>query len=259
MYNVFMSATVADVDVFCHSLHLDRSRTKVIELADTFPVEHRPVVPWPIVRVNKKSIDENPDQVYGSLVDALDEIASAYYKHRILVHTSSYVFGAELIKRVGVIPGYRVLAPRDGVENKAMIARYTNRADSTPYVLISPACREGYDFEGDLCRVQVFMKCPFPSLGDPVVALKLKASGGGAWYAAKVATAIRQQYGRSTRNPMDFSVTFLLDTALIEFIEKNRKLFPKEFHQAMDLGKQIDWRRLDITHQLEIDSVKVSY
>jgi Rad3-related DNA helicase len=214
----------------------------------------------PVANASYEAIKSDPDGIYGAMAKALDEIASAYPKHRILVHTSSYVFGREVEARVGLATERRLLCPSNGAENKDMIGKkYSNRDDHTPYILISPACREGYDFEGDLCRIQVFTKCPFPSLGDPVIKKKLGLKGGKAWYAAKVATSIRQQYGRSTRNEKDYSVTFFLDKGLISFIERNGQLFPDEFHKAVHLGARLDWKSIKITNQLEIDGEKISY
>lgn len=259
LYNVFMSATIADVDVFCQSACLDRKRTKVLQIPDMFPVEHRPIIAIPLVEVTKKNIDTPGSDVYGALARTIEEIAGRYSKQRVLVHTSSYVMGAEISSRLGALTQHRVLCPRNGVENKSMIGQYSNREDNSPYILISPACREGYDFEGDLCRVQIFTKCPFPSLGDPVVVKKLKSPGGRKWFAAKVATALRQQYGRSTRNAKDFSITFFLDRQIIEFINKNPKLFPKEFHEAMLIGKRLDWGNIDVAKlQLEVGGVKIT-
>lgn len=259
LYNVFMSATIADVDVFCQSACLDRKRTRVLEIPDMFPVEHRPIISIPLVEVTKKAIDAPGSDVYGTLASTIEEIAGRYPKQRVLVHTNSYVMGAEINSRLGMLTQLRSLCPRNGAENKSMIAQYSNKSDASPYILITPACREGYDFEGDLCRVQIFTRCPFPSLGDPVVVKKLKTPGGRKWFAAKVATALRQQYGRSTRNAKDFSITFFLDRRIIEFINKNPKLFPKEFHEAMLIGKRLDWGSVDVAAlQLEVGGVKVT-
>lgn len=255
-YNVFMSATVADVDVFCQSMHLDRKRTKFFQLPDMFPVEHRPIVGIPVAAVTKKEIDKDPAGIYELLAEKLDEIAEAFPEHKIMVHTSSYAFGQDILGRVGMHTYKRMLCPRNGFENKEAIELYVR--DGAPSILISPACREGYDFEGDLCRIQVFMKCPFPSMGDEVIRQKAAGRGGKAWYAAKVATAIRQMYGRSTRNAKDFSITFFLDSKIIEFVQKNARLFPAEFHRAMDLGRTFDWKELEITDELSIDGERLS-
>lgn len=259
-HNVFMSATVADVDVFARSVCIDLKRTRILQLPDTFPVEHRPIVSIPVAKVTKKEIDATGPLIYAKLADTIGEIASYYTTHRILVHTSSYVMGQEMEKWLSPLTRNRLLCPKNGQENKKMVVTYSDRADRTPYILISPACREGYDFEGDLCRIQIFAKCPFPSMGDPVVAKKLEARGGRAWYAAKVAAGLRQQYGRSTRHAKDFSLTFFLDTQITEFVAKNQKLFPKEFHQAMELGRRLNWVEMDIKADgLFIDAAKIAY
>lgn len=259
-HNVFMSATIADINIFCKSVCLDKARTKIVTLPDTFPVEHRPIICRPVTEVNKKAIDANPLTVYKPLADTLEEIAEAYPNHRVLVHTSSYVFGQDLSKYLNYKPcNTRILCPHNGEQNKSDIAAYSDISDSTPYILVTPACREGYDFDGDLCRIQVFMKCPYPSLGDEVVKKKLEGPGGWGWYNAKTATGIRQMYGRSTRNAKDFSVTFFLDIKLIQFARKNKHLFPVEFHKAMLLGERIDWKKLEITTELSVDGEKISY
>jgi len=259
-HNVFMSATIADISVFCRSTCLDIARTKVITLPDTFPVQNRPIIPWGVATASHKNIKENPVAVYKPIADSIGEIADAYPDHRILVHTNSYTFGKELSKYLSYKPcNTRVLCPHNGEENKQMIADYSDVKDDMPYILITPACREGYDFDGDLCRIQIFTRCPYPSLGDAVVKKKVNGPGGWPWYNAKTATAIRQMYGRSTRNDKDFSVTFLLDNAIIGFIRKCQALFPTEFHKAILLGERIDWRKLKITTELSVDGEKISY
>ena len=68
------------------------------------------------------------------------------------MHTSSYDFGQRV---TGGFPN-RVLCPVNADENRQMLVTYMT--SDKPLVIVTPACKEGYDLEGDLCRVQVFME-----------------------------------------------------------------------------------------------------
>lgn len=259
LFNVFMSATVADIDVFCRSVNLDRTRTAIVRIPDRFPVEHRPIVPMPVTRVSTKAIEADAEGVYGPLAQALSDIAEHFPDQKALVHTSSYKFGAEIVKRVSSAVRARMLAPADGADNKEHLKTFLNVADKRPHILISPSVKEGVDLKNDLCRIQVFMKCPYLPSKDTLVQEKKRQPGGRRWVKSKEATTIRQQYGRTTRNRSDFSLTFFLDGFLMDFVRQHRGLFPQEFHQALELGGRLDWRQVSITHQLEIDGEKISY
>src|SRR5690606_32340193 len=63
----------------------------------------------------------------------------------------------------------RILLQSQETEGAKKILRY-HMESSEPTVLLSPGMKEGIDLKNELSRFQIIIKCPFPSLSDPVVA-----------------------------------------------------------------------------------------
>lgn len=122
----------------------------------------------------------------------------------------------------------RLLIQND--ENRDAILR--KHVESTePTVLVSPSMTEGVDLYDDLSRFQVFLKMPFPYLGDEVTKKRMKLNEG--WYPFVTARSIIQGVGRSIRNETDTATTYILDTCFSQFYRQNRKLFPESFQKTI--------------------------
>jgi len=83
-----------------------------------------------------------------------------------------------------------------------------------------------------LCRFNVFMKVPFPSLGDEVVK-KMKDVYGDKWYRWTTMQQVVQGIGRSNRNKTDRSTVYLLDGSFIRFLNKMYGGVPKHISDRM--------------------------
>jgi Rad3-related DNA helicase len=90
---------------------------------------------------------------------------------------------------------------------------------------------EGVDLKDDLSRFQVFLKVPFPYLGDQVTQKRMKLNS--SWYAFMTARTIVQGIGRSIRNENDSAVTYILDSCFHQFYRQNKKMFPLSFQQSI--------------------------
>lgn len=100
-----------------------------------------------------------------------------------------------------------------------------------PTILVSPSMTEGVDLRDDLSRFQIFMKMPFPYLGDEVTKKRMKLNEG--WYPFVTARSIIQGVGRSIRNFEDTAVTYILDECWEAFYRQNRKLFTPSFQASI--------------------------
>jgi Rad3-related DNA helicase len=109
-------------------------------------------------------------------------------------------------------------------------------------VLFSPSCQRGVDLFDDLCRVQVIVKCPFPSLGDKQVSSRLRMPGGDLWYAVKTVRDIVQMTGRGVRSRTDWCQTYVLDQQFTKNIwRRHRRLFVASFVESVDLKQDVRW------------------
>jgi Rad3-related DNA helicase len=94
-------------------------------------------------------------------------------------------------------------------------------------VLVGPSLIEGLSFDDDLCRFQIIMKVPYPSLADKFVAAKQKLKP--EWYSNTTAISILQGVGRGIRNEKDWCVTFIFDGCYSYLLQKSYSMFPQDF------------------------------
>ena len=100
-------------------------------------------------------------------------------------------------------------------------------------VIMGPSILEGLNMIDDKSRFQIFLKVPFPHLGDKYVAAKLEFSQ--AWYDWKTSIHILQGVGRSIRTPEDWAVTYMLDGCFADLMRSSSDQFPQEFKDRIKL------------------------
>jgi ATP-dependent DNA helicase DinG len=100
-------------------------------------------------------------------------------------------------------------------------------------IVLSPSIVKGYDFKGDMSRFQIVAKCPFPFLGDALVALNAKDRPD--WYARKTILALVQSCGRSIRGIDDWANTYIVDTNFLRLLRDNHDIFPEWFVESIEI------------------------
>ena len=227
---LLMSGTVISSDEMSDSLGLPLDY-RTVTIPSPFPIENRPIILAPVANVTAKSTAED----YEALAYALEQIA-ANHDGRMLVHTVSYKLTRELFNRC------QMYAP-DG--SKRLKVQYTNSGEkygalrkylaSDNAVIFAPSMDRGVDLKDDACRIQVIVKCPFPSLGDKQVSSRMHLPGGQQWYSVKTIRDIVQMTGRGVRSETDHCITFILDQQFTKNVwGKNKPLFPEYFREAVD-------------------------
>jgi Rad3-related DNA helicase len=75
-------------------------------------------------------------------------------------------------------------------------------------------------------------------LGDKLVASRVYSKNGIGqyWYSSVAAQEIVQACGRSVRSKEDYAVTYILDSQACDLIVNHRRLFPKYFMDAVEMG-----------------------
>lgn len=94
----------------------------------------------------------------------------------------------------------------------------------------------GVDLPGDLCRVIVVAKIPFPNLGDKRTNARLyRTKDGEFWYAVNTVRSLVQMPGRAVRSADDWAVTYILDHQFTTIVwAKSKRLLPGWWKAAVN-------------------------
>lgn len=222
---VMTSATIGDPQRFSKSLGIPFEDVEFINVPSTFPIENRPFIKWPICSMSYKDMDKNMPKI----AEACDAILEMYPNQKGIVHSVSFknaIFLKEHMRNSD-----RVLI-HDQVNKENMLQLFKA---SDNKVLISPSLIEGFDFKGKLSEFQIFIKVPYLSLGDKVVARRLQLDE--EWYINNAVLQILQGVGRSVRSETDVASTFCLDKNINFLLGKYRYLFTEDFLKTVvDVG-----------------------
>lgn len=218
---VMMSATILDGDSFCKSLGIPRDQVEFISIPSPFPVENRPIMFFPIGKMNAASIDSTLPR----LAEAVKSILEQHKGEKGIIHAHTFKIANYLKKN---IRSNRLLI-HDSSNRDEMLSKHIN--SPKPTVLISPSMTEGVDLKDDASRFQIICKVPYPYLGDKLV--KKRMYKWKWWYPLQTAKKIVQSVGRSIRNEDDHAVTYILDEDWDRFYSRNSGIFPKGFKDAL--------------------------
>jgi len=222
---LIMSATILSVEQWCRDLGVARSDVEFISLPSTFPLENRRVIFRPAATMNHDKSQQN----VGMMVRAIDDVLAAHYSEQVLIHAHSYWLTQQIIERSRYAKHMVSYAEADE-RDQALADFKAGKAR----ILVAPSMERGVDLPGDLCRVIIFAKVPFPNLGDPQVKTRLYSSRKGQlWYAVQTARAIVQGTGRGMRAADDKCVSYILDASFERWYEQWRRLLPEWWREAL--------------------------
>lgn len=230
---LLMSATMISGQEMMESLGYDRDWS-MVRMSNTFPVKNRKVVFDPAANMSRKGGQESRDK----LVEKVREILDRHPTERVLIHSVSY----DLTK--GIVDGLKecdrpVFSYTNASGRDQALAEYSKTVGS---VLVAPSMERGIDLPGDLCRVQIIAKVPFPYLGDRQVNARLYSKGGQVWYSVQAIRALVQMSGRAIRSETDWAATYILDSQFREqlwFKGNGRGLFPRWFVEAIEWPRTV--------------------
>ena len=214
-FKVMMSATFGNHRNYAKVAALKSA--KVITLKSDFDYSKSPIYYSKLFKMNYKEREKNLPHVMAML----DRILDRHPNERGIIHTGSYYFSEEILKRTR--HGKRIINYDGSKEKREALLKFH---ESTDGILIGPSLLEGLDLQEDKSRFQVFFKVPFPSLSDPMVKERLKISN--EWYNWKTTLNIMQGVGRSIRNKEDWAVTYFLDACFYDLLQKKNN-FPEDF------------------------------
>lgn len=222
-----MSGTIIDARRMSEDLGLREDEWELVSVANTFPVENRPirVVPVADLRNGPKWEEEA-----GRMAKALVNVARLHPDDRILVHSVSYKL-TEVLTGGLEGAGRPVFTYRNAAERDEAIAKYRANERS---VLVAPSLERGVDFSGEDCRVVVVAKVPYPNLGDRQIGARLHSHGGQDWYTVQTVRSLVQMTGRGVRSADDWATNYILDRGFLRLLRERRELFPQWWLDAVD-------------------------
>lgn len=227
---VLLSATLISPAQMAYDLGLDDDEWTVVEVPSSFPVLQRPIVPRTVTNVVNKKMDE----AIPMLISEAAAIMEEHPEDRILIHSVSYQLTKELffdLRKRSDFTG-RLVTYLNAGERERALRDYLHRPNG---VLIAPSFDRGVDLPADDCRVVVVAKVPYLSVGDKQVSARLYGTGkaGKTWYAVQAIRTLCQMTGRGMRSAEDSCRTYILDKQFVELYNRNRKLFPGWWAEAI--------------------------
>jgi len=181
-------------------LGVDPSEVTWYSMPSTFPVNRRPVVHVPTVRVDTKMTDLH----WSAWVDRIDQIIGARPTWKGIVHTVSYARAKRLFQMSKHAHRMILVPPGQTASAVAGFRKYPE-----PMVLLSPAIMTGWDFPHDQCRFQILAKLPFPDTRSNIV--KARQALDKDYGPHLMMQNLVQAVGRGMRDETDWCETFIVD------------------------------------------------
>ena len=200
-----------------------------VEAVHPIPKRNRLIYYEPVGKMSRANLDNTVPGMAKRILEIHKE-----YPRQTIVHCHSYGIAQKLKdhmrhpKVLQQTPGHREDALRQFMRSKECIFLSVNYA-------------EGINLKGENFQRNIIAKVPYPSLGDEWVIKRNETDKAelniDKWYRLTTAVAIQQAAGRTTRDPDDFSKTYILDSNFGFFYSQNKNLLEPWFRDA------IVWRK----------------
>jgi Rad3-related DNA helicase len=211
---LMMSATILDKEMFCKDVGLDPEEVCYIEVPCAFPPENRPIVRKYVGLMSMKHIDKN----LPKLVEEIQRIVDKFPTRKGIIQTHSDKIADYLQAN---LPVGRFTYNTDYATPQVMMMVHRTKPGS---FIVASGLREGLDLRGDLSKVQIICKVPYPYLGDKKVKRRMEIDEN--WYGWQTSLMFVQILGRSVRSEKEKAVTYLLDSSFGYFYNRNKHFIP---------------------------------
>lgn len=223
-FKLLMSATLGDAKSFLKTI--SEKNARYFRMESTFDFTKSPIYFFTKHRMSMAEKEKNLPWVIEKIDDILDE----YDGQSGIIHSGSYELTSRIYSALSAKNKKRVLVYKGTQEKEEELDRFINEEG---LVLMGPSILEGLDLIQDKSRFQIFVKVPFPSIGDRFV--KAKMNYNPNWYDWKAIISILQGIGRSVRSENDWAVTYFLDGCLSDLLKRRRSSFPREIQRRIKL------------------------
>lgn len=226
-FKLLMTATMGDPKDFMKTIGATKCKYRRME--STFDYSRSPIYFYPEKRMSLAQREAN----FGWMQKKVEQILDTHPDECGIIHSGSYEFSSKIYNALEPLHQSRLILYTNSHEKEQALKEFS---ESKNGILIGPSLLEGLDLIEDKSRMQVFLKVPFPSLGDKFVSAKMNYQP--EWYDWKTCTAILQGIGRSVRSEEDWAVTYFLDGCLSDLFKRRRNSFPMEFQRRIKLIKE---------------------
>ena len=225
-FKLLMTATMGNATDFLKTIGGKKCKYKRLE--STFNFEKSPIYFYPEKKMSLSQREAN----FEWLRDSIVEILKKHPTDNGIIHSGSYEISGKLFKSLDKKSQSRIITYSNSQEKEEAIRTFILNPGK---ILMGPSLLEGINLFEERSRFQIFVKIPFPSLGDKYVSAKMNYSP--EWYDWKTITAILQGVGRSVRSENDWAVTYVLDGCLKDLLKRRRSSFPDEFQRRIVLSR----------------------
>jgi len=222
---ILSSATIpfrSDIERWLILLGLGDKDYSFYSIPMNYPIQNRPIL---TSCMGGKMTTHEEQNNWKENLNTIKEIIKKHKGERGVIHTHSYARAKRIVRD---LKGYSIFLHKRGEIDGDIIEEWIN---SNKLVLVSPAITEGVDLKDDLCRFQILLKVPYPSIGDSRVKYLLNEKKQWTWYYNETAKNIIQMYGRAVRSPTDFAKFYIIDGSFKDICSKVK--FPDWFLQAV--------------------------
>lgn len=227
-FKLLMTATMGDPKSFMKTI--GATKVKYMRMESKFDYTNSPILYYPEHRMSLAKREEN----FEWMKTKVKEIMKSHEKDRGIIHSGSYDIANRLYNSLDFEEQKRILIYNNSKEKETAMKRFHEEENK---IIIGPSLLEGLDLHDDKSRFQIFLKVPYPSLGDRFVKAKLDYMP--EWYSWTTITKILQGTGRSIRSADDWAITYFLDGCLSDLFRNNRSGFPTEFLSRIKIVKNI--------------------
>lgn len=225
---VLMSASFCGDNIYTKVMGINDY--EYFEVPSYIPPHKRPIYFIPVASCLQQDEDKGS---YEEIRKVIDIILGTYHE-KTIIHTVSNSRAEQLVAN----SSFPISIYNSSDYHRVNIEEFL---EGTVRILASPSLERGYDFRDDICRINIITKVPYPFWGSKSV--QEKSRKHSKWYAWQAVQKIVQMTGRSTRNPNDYSLSFILDSAFKNsLIDKKGggPLFPKWWAEAIKVIKVED-------------------
>lgn len=229
---LFMSSTILNFEEYAKDIGLPPEETAIISLESEFDIENRPVYFMPTAKMTYGWNKPDKVDLRKKMSDQVIKLAEIHSQDSGVIHTGSFQIAKWLIGEIKDKVSHTIIThdQDDNLSRDECIEEFTKNNGEEPMILISPSVTEGLDLKDDISRFAMFVKVPYPFLGDAWIKRRLDLSD--EWYKRQAMIAIIQGGGRIVRSEDDWGNVYILDESFSYLWYKFKSKAPKWWKEA---------------------------
>lgn len=217
-FKLIMTATMGNPSDFMRNHGIKKA--KYFKIESNFDWEKSPIIFYPGKKMSARFLNDNLEWAINSVT----RIVREHSEESGIIHSGSYELNTKIFNGLPKDVKKRIVLYKGSEEKSEALKKMMKKKG---HVLMGPSILEGLNMIDDHSRFQIFLKVPYPHLGDKYVAAKLEYSQ--KWYNWKTSISILQGVGRSIRTPEDWAITYMLDGCFADLMKSAGDQFPPEF------------------------------